>query len=477
MKYTNSPLISYTKLSPNHSGQRTHNIDRITPHCVVGQATVERLGDIFGGTRKVSANYGIGRDGKVGLYVEEKNRSWCSSSGMNDHRAITIECASDSSEPYAFKAVVYDKLIDLCVDICKRNGKNRLIWFGNKDKTLAYEPQAGEMILTVHRWFANKSCPGSWMYARMGDLAEKVTAQLGDAPVQQEPVEKKPQIVTPVATTAADNEKTIWDFLKGKGLNDFAVAGIMGNLYAESGFKPTNLQNAYETKLGYTDATYTAAVDNGTYANFINDSAGYGLVQWTYWSRKQALLEFAKAAGKSIGDLGMQLDFMWKEMRGYKSMIEALNGAATILEASNAVLLNYERPADQSESIQNKRAGYGKTYYDKFAGTAEDVPTATLYRVQAGAYSKRENAMKQLARVKAAGFTDAYITTESGGTVVVTPEETAPTYLTYTVKDGDTLWGIAKKYLGNGADWEKIAKLNGMTGSVIRAGLKIKIPE
>ena len=179
MAYTNSPLVSYTKLSPNHSGQRTHSIDRITPHCVVGQCSVETLGSIFLPTsRQASCNYGIGADGRIGMYVEEKNRSWCSSSNANDQRAITIECASDTAEPYAFKGVVYQKLIELCTDICKRNGKTKLLWLGDKTKTLGYTPKPDEMVLTVHRWFANKSCPGNWMYARMGDLAEKVTAQL-----------------------------------------------------------------------------------------------------------------------------------------------------------------------------------------------------------------------------------------------------------------------------------------------------------
>ena len=179
MGYTNSPMVVYTKLSPNHSGQRTMAIDRITPHCVVGQCTAEGLGDWFyKSSTQASSNYGIDKDGRVGMYVEEKNRSWCSSSGANDQRAITIECASDTTEPYAFRDIVYQRLIELCVDICKRNGKNKLIWFGDKDKTLNYSPQSGEMILTVHRWFANKSCPGNWMYARMGDLAEKVTKAL-----------------------------------------------------------------------------------------------------------------------------------------------------------------------------------------------------------------------------------------------------------------------------------------------------------
>ena len=197
MGYTNSPMVVYTKLSPNHSGQRTMAIDRITPHCVVGQCTAEGLGDWFyKSSTQASSNYGIDKDGRVGMYVEEKNRSWCSSSGANDQRAITIECASDTTEPYAFRDIVYQRLIELCIDICKRNGKNKLIWFGDKDKTLNYSPKSGEMILTVHRWFANKSCPGNWMYARMGDLVEKVTKVLGgtDKPVEPEKPEDKTAI-------------------------------------------------------------------------------------------------------------------------------------------------------------------------------------------------------------------------------------------------------------------------------------------
>ena len=179
MAYTNSSLVSYTKLSPNHSGKRTHSIDRITPHCVVGQCTAEGLGDWFAkSSTQASSNYGIDKNGRVGLYVEEKNRSWCSSSNANDQRAITIECASDTTEPYAMNSKVYDALIKLCVDICKRNGKKKLIWLGDKDKTLNYNPKSDEMVITVHRWFANKSCPGNWLYARLGDLATKVTAQL-----------------------------------------------------------------------------------------------------------------------------------------------------------------------------------------------------------------------------------------------------------------------------------------------------------
>lgn len=177
---SNSKLISYTKLSPNNSGARTHAIDRITPHCVVGQQTAETiLGGFASTSRQASCNYCIGKDGKVGLCVNESNRSWCSSSPENDQRAVTIECASDTTTPYTMNSTVYATLITLCVDICKRNGKTKLIWLGDKDKTLAYTPKSGEMVLTVHRWFANKACPGDWLYNRLGDLAEKVTAQLG----------------------------------------------------------------------------------------------------------------------------------------------------------------------------------------------------------------------------------------------------------------------------------------------------------
>lgn len=183
---SNSPMASYTKISPNKTSPRNGEVIYITPHCVVGQCSVETLGNVFAPTsRQASSNYGIGVDGKIGMYVEEKDRSWCSSSAANDNKAITIECASDTTAPYAFKDVVYNALIDLCVDICKRYGKTKLLWFGDKDKTLAYSPAKNEMVLTVHRWFANKSCPGDWMYSRMGDLAAKVTSRLGSTQTEQ----------------------------------------------------------------------------------------------------------------------------------------------------------------------------------------------------------------------------------------------------------------------------------------------------
>lgn len=177
---SNSKLVNYTKLSPNHSGTRTHSIDRITPHCVVGQCSVETLGNIFMNKKsEASCNYGIGTDGRVLLCVDEGNRSWCSSSNSNDQRAVTIECASELKHPYAFNDKVYNKLVELCVDICKRNGKKKLLWINDKNKALNYSTKSDEMLLTVHRWFDDKACPGDWLYNRLGNLAKQVTEQLG----------------------------------------------------------------------------------------------------------------------------------------------------------------------------------------------------------------------------------------------------------------------------------------------------------
>ena len=176
---SDSNIVSYTKLSPNNSGERTMKIDRITPHCVVGQCSVETIGKMFSfPEHKASSNYGIGSDGRIGMYVPENMRSWCSASRANDQRAVTIECASDASEPYAMNETVYKTLVELCIDICKRNGKTVLLWLGDKEKTLSYSPKSNEMVLTVHRWFANKSCPGDWLYSRLGVLAETVTNEL-----------------------------------------------------------------------------------------------------------------------------------------------------------------------------------------------------------------------------------------------------------------------------------------------------------
>ena len=319
MSYTNSPLVSYTKLSPNHSGQRTHSIDRITPHCVVGQCSVETLGNIFLATpRQASSNYGIGVDGRVGMYVEEKNCSWCTSSRENDQRAITIECASDTTEPYTMNAKVYESLINLCTDICRRNGKSKLLWFADKTKTLNYEPKADEMVITVHRWFANKSCPGNWLYERLGDLAAKVTANLGTKPV--EPADPKPTEPVPADT-----------FKVGDKVKMTAGAPVYGKTYKFQSW-------VYDREL------------------FVRAVSGSKITVSIYAS----------------GDITGNVD---------------------------------------------------KKYLTLLTAAAEE-PT-----------------------------------------------------LIYTVVKGDTLWGIASKYLGSGTRYPEIVQLNGLKTSVIYSGQKLKIPQ
>lgn len=169
-----------------------------------------------------------------------------------------------------------------------------------------------------------------------------------------------------MALTGSTNAEKIWNYLKSHGLTDEGTAGLMGNIYAESGLIPNNLQNTYEYRLGYTDEEYTKAVDQGKYRNFVHDSAGYGLCQWTYWSRKDGLLTFAKAAGKSIGDLEMQLDYLMKELGGYSALLNLLKTTNDLQKASDRVLLDFERPADQSDSVKKKRASYGQKYLDQF---------------------------------------------------------------------------------------------------------------
>ena len=286
----NSGLINYTQISPNRNSPRIHAVDRITPHCVVGQASVEALGNLFANSaRQASSNYGIGFDGRVGLYCPEDDRSWCSSSPDNDHRAITIEVASDNYYPYAFNWVAYMKLVDLCVDICQRYGKTKLLWLG--ESALKYEPRQNEMVLTAHRWFAPTECPGDWMYSRMGDLASRVTARLSER-----------------------------DYLQN-GDEGEAIKAMQAMLIA----------------CGYSCGSYGAD-------GYFGDET------------EKALKKFQKAAGLDVDGL-----------YGPKSK-------AALTEA-------YMKKNDETKDEEN-----------------------VLYYVQAGAYKLKTNAVKQMSRVRNAGF-------------------------------------------------------------------------
>lgn len=226
---SNSPLVSYTKISPNKSSPRNHKIDTVTIHCVVGQCSVETLGNVFAPTsRQASSNYGIGYDGRIGMYVEEKDRSWCSSNAANDNRAITIEVASDTKEPYAVNAKAYAALIDLLVDICKRNGIKELVWSTNKADRVNHKNGCN---MTVHRDYANKSCPGTYLYERHAQIASEVNKRLGSTNIK--PAPEKPSGGLYRVQTGAFKSKTNADAMlakvKAKGFDTYMVK--VGDLY------------------------------------------------------------------------------------------------------------------------------------------------------------------------------------------------------------------------------------------------------
>lgn len=226
---SNSPLVSYTKISPNKSSPRNHKIDTVTIHCVVGQCSVETLGNVFAPTsRQASSNYGVGVDGRIGMYVEEKDRSWCSSNAANDNRAITIEVASDTKEPYAVNAKAYAALIDLLVDICKRNGIKELVWSTNKADRVNHKNGCN---MTVHRDYANKSCPGTYLYERHAQIASEVNKRLGSTNIK--PAPEKPSVSLYRVQTGAFKVKANADAMltkvKAKGFDTYMVK--VGDIY------------------------------------------------------------------------------------------------------------------------------------------------------------------------------------------------------------------------------------------------------
>lgn len=583
MSYTNSPLVNYTCKSPNHSGTRNHAIDTITIHCVVGQLSVETLGAIFKTpTRQASCNYGVGSDGRILLCVDEKNRSWCTSSASNDNRAITIEVASDTVHPYAVKPEVMDSLIRLCADICQRNGIYQLLW--KADKSLIGD--VSKQNLTVHRWFAAKACPGDYLYNSMGDIADTVNAILRTADcgnstdvlykvqigafskqsnaegLRDKAIESgltafvtyesnlyKVQVgafrqranaeafmiklrsmgysafivsartntvsfdVSPSVVPYSDpgdpdtNKEKIWNKLLEALGNEFGVAGLMGNIQSESNFMPNNLQNSFEKKLNLSDIEYTKAVDNKSYDNFIHDGAGYGLVQWTFWSLKQDLLTFAIQKGKSIGDLDMQLEFLIEQLstKYVESVWNRLKEATTVREASNVVLLNFERPKDQGVEVQSRRASFGQDIYAKFSkNLVPEVPAEPkvvslkfslgdtvqflggVQYANANAASGSE-AIQSLAKVTAIsgqGLHPYHVrridesgSFKSGGVYGWVDESSisqTSTEIVYTVVAGDSLSKIASRF---GTTYQLLASYNNIQNvNSIRVGQVIRIP-
>lgn len=252
---SNSPLVDYTRISPNKNSPRNHKIDTITIHCVVGQCTVETLGNIFAPTsRQASSNYGVGTDGKIGMYVEEKDRSWCSSSAANDNRAVTIEVASDTKHPYAVNDRAFAALLDLVTDICKRNGIKKLVWSTKKADRMNHKNGCN---MTVHRDYANKSCPGDYLYNRHREIAAEVNRRLG---------------VTDTAPDAgAGQGVTVYTVKKGDTLS--AIAAKHGTTYqkiaAYNGIKNPNVIRVGQ-KIKIPTATAPESFAKGDKAKVLN---------------------------------------------------------------------------------------------------------------------------------------------------------------------------------------------------------------
>ena len=288
---SNSSLATYTLISPNKNSPRNHRIDTISIHCFVGQVTAKRGCEVFQPTSKeASCNYVVGYDGSIGLCVDEGDRSWCTSSAANDHRAVTIETASDNKEPYAVTDKAYAALLNLVTDICRRNGAKKLLWFGDKAKTLAYTPKAGEMVMTVHRWFANKSCPGNYLYNLHGEIAAEVTKRLSGgsgstAPAPGASGGAQTAVNYTVKVTATDlnirsgpgTNYGVAGQIKGKGIYTIVAeaagpgATKWGKLKSGAGW----ISLDYATKTGTSSSTASKAVTVGSTVT-IQAGAVYG---------------------------------------------------------------------------------------------------------------------------------------------------------------------------------------------------------
>lgn len=174
-------------LSPNCNNRGNNPIERLTVHCVVGEFPAATVAGWFSKpSRKASSNYIIGKNGEIVVSVPENKRAWTSGSGANDYKAITIECSSGAKSPYAFSDTVYNSLVNLTLDIMKRNGKTKLLYFANKNEALKYKPAADEMVLTYHRWFQSVECPGKWFFDRSRDFCAEINAKTGSNTVDGE---------------------------------------------------------------------------------------------------------------------------------------------------------------------------------------------------------------------------------------------------------------------------------------------------
>lgn len=389
MAYTNSPLVSYTKISPNRTKNRNHAIDTITIHCVVGQCSVQTLGNIFAPTsRGASSNYGVGYDGKIGMYVEEKDRSWCSSSSVNDNRAVTIEVASDTSEPYAVNQKAYASLLNLVTDICKRNGIKKLIWSKNKNERVNH---LNGCNMTVHRDYANKSCPGTYLYNKHGEIAAEVNKRLGA------------NATTPQAPSAN---------LKFK-------AGDIVQFAGGKHYKSVDASSGSTVKASKAKITQVASGKHPYHCRAVNEAGAFvsGVYGWVDENTLTAISNVSKPATGSTGlKIGDQV--MFTGCLHYTSSYKTATAHACKAGLAKITKISAKNPHPYHLQAV---AGKGSTVY---------------------------------------GWVDA--------------KDIQATANTYTVKSGDTLSGIAKKY---GTTVAKLVELNGIkNANLIYKGQLIKLP-
>lgn len=330
MAYTNSRLAKYKILSPFNSGQRTRSIDTITIHCMAGHGTAQSCGRLFQQAGKdASSNYGVDDNGEIGLYVEEKNVSWCTSSQENDNRAITIEVASDSYGECKVTDKAYAATVKLVADICIRNSIKKLIWSTNKSDRMNHKNGCN---MTVHRDYANKSCPGDYLYARMGDIAKRVNAIIAKG-------------IVPGSVSLVTNNKFAWDYLISKaGFSKESAASCIGFWLAENGYPygttyrnvdppyPSGTSNPYkyldrELFPGEVEGYYLPGYPGNkvvmkdppsslvSYTNKYlsqydyNGYCGIGVGSWTYIYGSGALIKYSKEKQRPWDDLELQLGF------------------------------------------------------------------------------------------------------------------------------------------------------------------------
>lgn len=441
---SNSSLVTYTNISGNKTSPRNHVIDTITIHCIVGQWTAKQGCDYFATTdRKCSANYVVGKDGSIGLSVDEADRSWCSSNADNDNRAVTIEVASDTTDPYAVTDAAYNALVQLVADICKRNGIKELKW--KADKSLI--GQVDKQNMTVHRWFAAKACPGEYLYSRHGDIAAKVNAILG---ASAEPVASGFQATALKDMGEADIIAKVGALFTADQRKNGVLASVsLAQFILESAYGKSelaqNANNCFGMKCSLSGNTWggsawdgaskyaknTQEYVNGQYVTVTAEFRKYQSVEQSIADHSAYLLGAMNGSKKRYDGLKDCTDYR-KAVQiikdgGYATAPDYVGNICNIIEKWNLTRYDVQdAPAASTSGVRYKvQAG---AYSKKENAVKQEkelkaagfdtymVKVGNLYKIQVGAYSKKENADAMLAKVKAAGF-DAFITTENGEAV------------------------------------------------------------